>query len=97
VAETWLEARAGIEPARGAVTPLMEAGKVFLPESAPWLADFIDEMAAFPNGVHDDAVDSTTQALNYLRLQTSFSLLELFDKVNSRRRVSTRRRYGRRQ
>jgi hypothetical protein len=24
-------------------------------------------MACFPNGIHDDVVDSTTQALNYLR------------------------------
>ena len=49
------------------ITPLIEAGKVFLPESAPWLYDFLDELAAFPMGVHDDAVDSVTQALNYLR------------------------------
>jgi phage terminase large subunit-like protein len=35
----------------------------------PWLNDYVDELAAFPNGVHDDAVDSTTQALNYLRHQ----------------------------
>jgi predicted phage terminase large subunit-like protein len=52
-----------------AVTPLIEAGKVFLPEGAPWLTDFVDELAAFPTGVHDDAVDSTTQALNFLRHQ----------------------------
>jgi predicted phage terminase large subunit-like protein len=52
-----------------AITPLIEAGKVFLPESAPWLNDYVDELAAFPNGVHDDAVDSTTQALNYIRHQ----------------------------
>jgi predicted phage terminase large subunit-like protein len=50
-----------------AVTPLIEAGKVFLLESAPWLPDFMDEFAAFPTGVHDDIVDSTTQALNYIR------------------------------
>jgi predicted phage terminase large subunit-like protein len=50
-----------------AVTPLVEAGKVFLPESAPWLADYMDELAAFPTGNYDDAVDSTTQALNYFR------------------------------
>jgi len=49
------------------VTPLIEAGRVFLPESAPWLNDFIDELAAFPKGTHDDCVDSVTQALNYLR------------------------------
>jgi predicted phage terminase large subunit-like protein len=50
-----------------AVTPLMEAGKVFLPQSAPWVSDFVEEMASFPNGVHDDVVDATTQVLNYLR------------------------------
>jgi predicted phage terminase large subunit-like protein len=49
------------------VTPLIEAGKVFLPENAPWLNDFIDESAAFPKGAHDDCVDSLTQALNFLR------------------------------
>ena len=49
------------------VTPLIEAGRVFLPESAPWLNDCVDELAAFPKGVHDDCVDSVTQALNYLR------------------------------
>jgi predicted phage terminase large subunit-like protein len=51
------------------ITPLIEAGKVFLPESAPWLDLYLDELAAFPTGAHDDAVDSTTQALNYLRHQ----------------------------
>jgi predicted phage terminase large subunit-like protein len=38
-----------------------------LPESAPWLNDFVDELAAFPRETHDDCVDSVTQALNYLR------------------------------
>ena len=52
-----------------AVTPLIEAGKVFLRESAPYLPDYLDELAAFPTGVHDDAVDSTTQALNFIRHQ----------------------------
>ena len=52
-----------------AVTPLIEAGKIFLPQSAPWVSDFVEEMACFPNGVHDDVVDATTQALNYLRVK----------------------------
>jgi predicted phage terminase large subunit-like protein len=50
-----------------AATPLLEAGKLFLPEGASWVEDFIDELAVFPNGAHDDCVDSTTQALNFLR------------------------------
>ena len=50
-----------------AVTPLIESGRVFLPQSVGWREDFIDEFAAFPNAAHDDSVDSLTQALNYLR------------------------------
>ena len=52
-----------------AVTPLIEAGKIFLPQSAPWVSDFVEEMACFPNGTHDDVVDATTQALNHLRVK----------------------------
>ncbi len=49
-----------------AATPLIAAGKVFLPEFAPWLFDYIEELSAFPNGEYDDQVDSTTQGLNYM-------------------------------
>jgi predicted phage terminase large subunit-like protein len=49
-----------------AVTPSIETGRVFLPESAPWVVDYLDSMAAFLNAAYDDDVDSTTQALNYL-------------------------------
>ena len=50
-----------------AVTAIVEAGKVYLPEEAPWLTDYIDELASFPTGLYDDQVDSTAQALNYFR------------------------------
>ena len=50
-----------------AASPLVEAQKVFLPQSAPWLADFLYELSVFPVGAHDDTVDSVTQALNYMR------------------------------
>jgi hypothetical protein len=53
------------------------SGKIFLPESAPWVSDFVEEMACFPNGIHDDVVDATTQALNYLREQPQVSTIEL--------------------
>ncbi len=49
-----------------AVTPLIEAGRVYLPESAPWLLEFIEELSAFPNGEHDDEVDSLTLALRMM-------------------------------
>jgi predicted phage terminase large subunit-like protein len=50
-----------------AVTPLVEAGKVYLPERAEWLADFLEEASNFPAGAHDDMVDALTQALNFAR------------------------------
>lgn len=49
-----------------AVSGLVQAGKVFLPEHAPWLYDFLDEHANFPQGQHDDQVDTTSMALAYL-------------------------------
>jgi hypothetical protein len=36
----------------------MEAGKVFFLRGAAGPADFEDELAAFPNGEHDDQVDA---------------------------------------
>lgn len=49
-----------------AISPTVEAGRVFLPHSAPWLADFIAETAGFPNAAYDDQVDAFVFALNYL-------------------------------
>jgi predicted phage terminase large subunit-like protein len=43
-----------------------ESGQVYVPDEAPWLAEWLKELLAFPNGSHDDQVDSTSQALNYL-------------------------------
>jgi hypothetical protein len=54
------------ESRASAVSPLFESGRVFLPESAPWLDDYIDELTSFPASPHDDQVDSTTQALQRL-------------------------------
>ena len=43
-----------------------EAGQVHLPEHAPWLAAYLNELLGFPNAPHDDQIDSTSQALNWL-------------------------------
>jgi predicted phage terminase large subunit-like protein len=42
-----------------------ENGQVFFPKEAPWLRDLEDELFAFPNGRHDDQVDSISQALGH--------------------------------
>jgi len=43
---------------------------VFLPTKAPWLDDFETEVMAFPNGAHDDQVDSMAQALDWVSRRT---------------------------
>jgi predicted phage terminase large subunit-like protein len=47
-------------------TIAFENGMVVLPRKASWLPDYLNELAAFPGGKHDDQVDSTSQALEYL-------------------------------
>jgi predicted phage terminase large subunit-like protein len=43
--------------------PYIESGNVLLPQTAPWLSDYLAEFAAFPNGAHDDMVDPTMDAV----------------------------------
>lgn len=45
-----------------AVSPLFESGMIWTPDES-WAEEVVEECAAFPNGEHDDLVDSTTQAL----------------------------------
>ena len=54
------------------ITPLMESRRVFVPERASWLLDYELELTLFPTkGVHDDQVDSTTQALDWMRVHAA--------------------------
>ena len=50
-----------------ATTAVAEAGNIYIPASsvAPWVGDFVEEMAAFPSGAHDDQVDCYSQANAY--------------------------------
>ena len=41
-------------------------GQVYLPRKAPWLEDFLAEVAAFPNGRYDDQVNSMVQYLTWI-------------------------------
>lgn len=47
-------------------TPFIEAGKLWLPENAPWLFDFITELITFPSAAHDDSVDALSQGLKWI-------------------------------
>ena len=58
-----------------AISPLFESGMIWAPDER-WAEEVVEECAAFPNGEHDDLVDSTTQALmryrqgNFVQLPT---------------------------
>lgn len=58
-----------------AITPMVEAGNVYLPENANFTGDFVEEMSNFPSGKNDDMVDCASQALNRLRERPSARVL----------------------
>jgi predicted phage terminase large subunit-like protein len=56
-----------------------DAGQVLFPRDAPWLADLLRELLAFPYGRHDDQVDSISLFLNWaLRDQEMQPMVSMF-------------------
>lgn len=43
--------------------PFIESGNVLLPETTPWLSDFLAESASFPAGANDDQLDPMFDAI----------------------------------
>lgn len=66
-----------------AVADIIKAGLVWYPDGARWAMQVVDEVAAFPNGEHDDTVDTTIMALQrfrsggFIRLPTDYEDSEL--------------------
>jgi predicted phage terminase large subunit-like protein len=58
-----------------AISDLFASGLVWCPDTR-WAEEVMEECASFPNGEHDDLVDSTSQALlrfrqgGFIRLET---------------------------
>jgi predicted phage terminase large subunit-like protein len=50
-----------------AQTAMIENGFVRVPEKVAWLAEYLSEMTVFPNGRHDDQVNSTAQMLDWFK------------------------------
>lgn len=58
-----------------AVSDFVQSGRVHLPQADKnnqndpelWAEDFISEMAKFPNGAHDDDVDSFSQGMKFIQ------------------------------
>jgi hypothetical protein len=48
-------------------TAMIENGFVHIPETTSWLAEYLQELAVFPKGKHDDQADSTAQFLDWFK------------------------------
>jgi len=53
------------------VTSTIENGFVHLPDQAAWLAEYLHELTSFPNGKYDDQADSTSQALDWFKQEST--------------------------
>ena len=58
-------------------TPLFEAGKIFLENSAHWRLCLEQELLSFPKAAHDDQVDSLSQVLTYLQQKKPMQMRRL--------------------
>ena len=56
-----------------ACSPIFASGMVYYPDGKQFALEVIEECASFPNGDHDDLVDSTTQAVLRYREGNSIS------------------------
>lgn len=70
------------------ILPLIEGGRVWLPEEAPWLNTFLDEIQSFPNSKHDDQIDALAIALDVLSrigisTMNSFEFPDISTSLNS--------------
>ena len=63
-----IEPEGGKEARASVVEPYQKAGNIHLPNprNFPWVAGYIEEHRVFPNGVNDDQVDATSQAIIWL-------------------------------
>ncbi len=55
----------------GSQTALIENGFIHIPETAPWLAEYLHELTVFPNGKHNGQADSTAQFLDWFKIPMS--------------------------
>lgn len=91
----WPVAKSKEERLR-AQTGQMEAGKVVLPEEAPWLQDYLHEIKGAPSCRYWDQIDSTTQFLDFALSRQGWINQE-FDPVTGRKlRIQRRDRIDRR-
>lgn len=62
-----------------AVSAMIEAGQLLLPQDAPWLSDFRNELLSFPSSRFDDQVDALSQLLIWVSRQQRMQDISLDD------------------
>jgi predicted phage terminase large subunit-like protein len=65
--EVKVDSNTGKEARLDACISVIANGLVMLLDGAPWLEEFVEELAMFPHGRRSDRVDSITQILNYFK------------------------------
>ena len=69
------------------VTPLVEGGRVWLPQTAHWVDDFINATVSFPSSAHDDDVDALSillDAISKMHVGSSFDVsVNVTDSLNN--------------
>jgi phage terminase large subunit-like protein len=58
-----------------AVVPTFAQGMIYAPDRS-WADKVIDQCESFPKGKHDDLVDSTTMAIEWLRKTGNLASIE---------------------
>lgn len=58
-----------------------ESGRMLLPEEAPWLMEYEQELIDFPNGINDDRVDMTSQALTWLNARGNDNYRKMMEEL----------------
>jgi predicted phage terminase large subunit-like protein len=75
-----------------AQTAKIEGGFVLLPEEAPWLDTYVQELVGFPNAKNDDQVDSTVFALAWATLHgVDPPMLEFYRRQVEREKTNANR------
>jgi predicted phage terminase large subunit-like protein len=59
------------------IVPIVEAGNVYLPKTAPWLDAFLNELNLFPASKNDDMCDAIGQAINYMNARSTPKITEV--------------------
>jgi predicted phage terminase large subunit-like protein len=76
------------------VTSIIESGRVYLPTEATWLQLYLDELQGFPKTKYDDQADSTSQALDWAKVNSPvYAVAEYYRREELREKYNLPKEY----